>query len=170
MKYTPLPILIKNLYTIIVKKGLTLGGFSDNYECGYWGDDTPPRQKRKERKNSNQKSKIEIEKNYQITSDSTYAYLNVMLTPLHLLNDEEQEERTNLVQLYSVETQLEVSYKDSLDIYFDGIFIGSVQEIFEEEKIDNREIINQFCFNEGKLQKIEAFWSGELFYLRVKQP
>jgi hypothetical protein len=161
-------LLVKNVYTIIVKKGLTLGGFSDNYECGYWGDETPPMQKNKKARSANGTNDLKIEKTYVIKNDSKYLYLNILLSPLSLLRDEEQEERTNLIQLCNTETELELLHRQNLDIYYDDVFIGSVQKVFEDEGIDNTEIVNEFCFLDAKLKKIEAFWSGEFFCLRQR--
>jgi hypothetical protein len=143
-----------------------MGGFSDNYECGYWGDETPPRQKNKQTR-----SKVEaltINKKYVIKSNVKYRYLKVLLTPINLLNEEEQEERTNLIQLCNTETELTLVYEKDLNIYYDDVFIGSVQKVFENGNINNTKIVNDFCFKENKLQDIEALWSGEFFYLREK--
>ncbi len=144
-----------------------MGGFSDNYECGYWGDETPPIQKNKNAKIAKESNDFSAEKTYVIKNDAKYSYLHFMLTPIALLSDEEQEERTNLVQLCNTETELELRNKE-LEIYYDDVFIGSVEKVFKEDGIDNTEIVNEFCFIDNELKSIEAFWSGEIFSLRQK--
>ena len=86
-----------------------------------------------------------------------------------MLCDDEQEERTNLTQLCNVETDLELRSNDanSLDIYYDDVFIGGVQKVFEADNIDNTQIVNDFCFGDDGLNDVEAFWDGDVFYLRV---
>ena len=143
-----------------------MGGFSDNYECGYWGDETPPIQKNKKAKSANKINVSSVKKTYVITNDANYSYLHFMLTPIALLSDEEQEERTNLIQLCNTQTELELRNNQNLDIYYDDVFIGSVQKIFKDEEIDNTMIVNDFCFLNDKLQNIEALWSGDFFYLQ----
>ena len=143
-----------------------MGGFSDNYECGYWGDDTPPIQRKKKVTNDKFKnSNIEI--SYSVTNDGLYQYLDVLLTPINLLHSDEQEERINLIQLCNTLTQLElkITQDKKLEIYYDEVFIGYVQKVFEKENIDNTKIIDNFCFVDGKMQEIEALWNGEVFCL-----
>ncbi|CAA6805763.1 MAG: Unknown protein [uncultured Sulfurovum sp.] len=150
-----------------------MGGFSDNYECGYWGDETPPIQKNKKIKETNKVNNLNIKNLYKKRNDSNYEYLTVLLTPIHLLSDHEQEERTNLTQLCNTKTELELMYNQkhpqNLEIYYDAIFIGSVQKVLEEDGKDHTDIVDEFCFNaneQNNEKHIEAFWSGEFFYLQ----
>lgn len=147
-----------------------MGGFSDNYECGYWGNETPPIQKHKKLKNSNKSNDINIEKFYVETSDSAYRYLSIILTTISLLTDNEQEERTNLTQLCNTETALELTYNNDkeIKIYYDEVFIGFVQKIFKDEGLDQTKIINDFCFYSNKLKEIQAFWDGNIFFMKQK--
>jgi len=71
-----------------------MGGFSDNYECGYWGDEAPPMSKRQEKNFTRNK------------------------------------------------------------------------KIFEEDKIDNTKVVNDFCFFADELKDIQVFWDDENFYLK----
>lgn len=149
-----------------------MGGFSDNYECGYWGDETPPKQMNKKVKN-NKSSHLNVKKSYTVTDDDFYKYLNVMLTSIDLLGVGEQEERTNLIKLCNIETVLELIYtKDihkNIEIYYDEVHIGRVQKIFEDEGIDNTKIVDDFCFVGDELKDIEAIWTGDIFCLRVQK-
>lgn len=144
-----------------------MGGFSDNYECGYWGDETPPIQKNKKNKDStNNSNKKEF---YVETSDSIYRYLQVKLIPIKLLSDEEQEERTNLTQLCNTETALKLTQNHKeIKIYYDDIFIGFVQKVFRDEAVDHTSVVDKFCFFDDELKDVEAFWSGDVFYFREK--
>ena len=54
----------------------------------------------------------------------------------------------------------------ALALYHDDILLGMVQKVFEAEEIDNSEIVNEFCFFDDKLKKLDTFWDGMGFYLR----
>ena len=132
-----------------------MGGFSDNYECGYWDDDTPPHKVKK----------VDKKKIYKERRASNYCYLNV------LLDNEEHELPRDL----DLEVLLELRHhKDKEDakalaIYHDEILLGVVQKVFESEEMDNTQIVNEFCFFYDKLKKLDAFWDGMGFYLRSEK-
>ena len=54
----------------------------------------------------------------------------------------------------------------TLEVYFDGVYIGYVKKAFEEESIDYIELVDGFCFREEKLLNIKLFWNGLGFYLQ----
>ena len=147
-----------------------MGGFSDNYECGYWGDETPPMKMSQKLKDAKESSSLDKDNLYIKRSDSKYSYLNVMLTPISLLTDNEQEERTNLTQLCNMETALELIEDEhkNLKIYYDEVFIGLVQKVFKDKDIDHTNIVNNFCFEGDEEKGIQAFWSGDFFLLKEK--
>lgn len=144
-----------------------MGGFSDNYECGYWGDDALPI-RRNQKSKSQEPDDVKVHKLYRERNDKKYRYLDVILTPVRLLDDDEQEERVNLTQLYSIETALKliVTKEKTLDMYHEELYIGSVEKIFVDDTIDNTQIVNDFCFDKDTLKDVQAFWNGDIFYLR----
>jgi len=139
-----------------------MGGFSDNYECGYWGDEAPPMSKRQE-KNFTRNKKIYVER-----ISSKFKYLTVLLSSENLLTFCEKESRTNLCQTWyeDIELELRESTNKTLEIYYEKVFIGSVQKVFEEDKIDNTKVVNDFCFFADELKDIQVFWDDENFYLK----
>ena len=132
-----------------------MGGFSDNYECGYWDDDTPVHKLKK----------VDKKKIYKETISSKYCYLNVLLegNEHHLPRDLDIEV---LLELKHNENEAD---RKSLDVYDGDIFLGSVQKVFELEGIDNSKIVNEFCFLQDKFKEIDALWDGIKLYLRCKK-
>jgi len=129
-----------------------MGGFSDNYECGYWDEDSSsPKSTRANRK------KVYKEKN-----SSDIRYLNVLLTTT----------KHDLPKDWDIEIALEIKHnKDdskSIEVYHDEVFIGCVQKVFEDDGIDNTLIVNEFCFKGDALKDVSALWDGESFYLMQK--
>lgn len=132
-----------------------MGGFSDNYECGYWDEDpSSPKSTRANRK------KIYKEKNASDTS-----YLNVLLTTT----------KHNLPKDWDIEIALEIKHnkenkddRKTIEVYHDEVFIGYVQKLFEADGIDNTEVVNDFCFLDDELKDVSGLWDGESFYLVVK--
>ena len=146
-----------------------MGGFSDNYECGYWGDETPPMQKSKDKK-FHRNRKLYVEK-----VSSKHRFLIILLTKRELLTINGQEHRDKLCQAWDEDIALEVRHNreheednKTLEFYYESVFIGAVQKVFEEDKIDNTSVVNDFCFNGDELQNIEGFWDDENFYLKKK--
>lgn len=147
-----------------------MGGFSDNYECGYWDEDTPPIQRRQSIKNDNTLVLIE-DKVYSQRNDLNYSYIMVLLTPVQLLSPEARDMRMNLSILCNTETVLEFIYhkdhehgSDILEVYYDDISIGFVQK--RVGTIDYTEVVDSFCFDQNSLKEIEVLWDGEGFCLR----
>lgn len=146
-----------------------MGGFSDNYECGYWDEvPNPLLNKKKVHKHTNMIPPY-AHKHYKENSDLVYRYLYILLTPIALLDSHGQDTRINLFNTCNTETVLELSYDDTqknISFYYDEICIGGIQKVFEENKIDNTEIVNNFCFIKNEYKPLEAFWDGERIYLR----
>lgn len=147
-----------------------MGGFSDNYECGYWGDEAPPMSKRQD-KNFTRNKKTYVEK-----ISAKFKYLTVLLSSENLLTSSEQESRANLCQTWDEDILLELRHnrdnKDDnkkLDVYYESIFIGSIQKVFTEENIDNRTVVDDFCFINSELKEIQLFWDDENFYLKQEK-
>ena len=143
-----------------------MGGFSDNYECGYWDDEELIPKSRRTSKITHTQS---INKNYEIKSDKQYKYLYFILNSLEELSPEAQDSRNNFFMMNNTETSLEFKVdkeSKSIELYDDDLFIGSLEKVFQEECVDNTKIVDDFCFVDNKLQDLEAFWDGERFYLR----
>jgi len=114
-----------------------------------------------------------VQKHYSVRSDSVFTYLDVFLTPANLLRSDERYARTNLYKEYDTKTYLELLHdrgneydSKALEVYYNGTFIGHIMKIFKDENIDNTRVVNNFCFDENRLNNIELFWSGEKFFLK----
>lgn len=145
-----------------------MGGFSDNYECGYWDEAEPISRKNKKTTTQDINKKIL----YKIESDLEYQYLYILLTPLHLLTPHQKDNRITLTKTCSNQTSLEVNEKitqnKTIEIYYEDSSIGNILKISENNNINYSHIVNDFCFIDDKLKEIEAFWDGFNFYIRRK--
>ncbi len=145
-----------------------MGGFSDNYEGGYWDLNGLPTAMKQE----NKYNSINTEKSYEVDSDTTHDYLAVRLSLTHLLKSNEQYIRGRLCHNHDQDTPLKLIYNQenkNLELYYRETFIGSIQKKFEQEGIDNSSMVNDFCLENGVLKKVEALWNGEDFYLKKKR-
>jgi len=144
-----------------------MGGFSSNYEGGYLDFNEDPKWMSKEEKKESRYAYLRQKKVYRKTSGSSAEYLNILLSPLKLLNTSEQHVRTELCDIDDEDIELTLKQSDeALKVYYNGVYIGNIQELFEEDQIDNRAILHDFCFSEMKLQNIQIIWDGEGFYLK----
>lgn len=146
-----------------------MGGFSDNYECGYWEVEESTPKSSKSNKNKF-KNTLSINKKYIITSDKNYDYLYFMLSPIELLESYEQDTRNNFFRMNNTETALEFKVnmdRKSIELYDEELYIGSLRKVFEEENINNTKIVDDFCFTNNRFEDLEAFWNGEKFYLKA---
>jgi hypothetical protein len=129
-----------------------MGGFSDNYECGYWDEELPAYRPLKKYQSSDA-----LQEQSDLPYDDTYLYFPMTLTPQEALDDDTFESRMNLVRLCNTATALDVVRdKGELQLFYEGDFIGNVVAIEGVKRIDEELLSGT----------IEAFWSGSCFYLR----
>lgn len=144
-----------------------MGGFSSNYEGGYLDFDDNPKWMSKEGKKESKYTYLRQKKVYHKTSGSSADYLNILLNSMELLTASEKEKREELCAIDDEDIELTLkSHHQELKVYYEEIYIGSIQKTFEEDGIDNSTVLNDFCFEKNKLQNIEVLWDGEGFYLR----
>ncbi len=165
-----------------------MGDFDDAYEMGLvdsegtatgvgWNDDY----KMQKRPNYNKDTQEcynydnKIQKFYKETSDSTYRYIKVILTPASLLNSEEKYARKELYEEYEDEIVLELIHdrgneydRKALEVYYEHIYIGHIRKKFKDSDIDNTRIINDFCFENNRLKDVDIVWDGNNFILSQK--
>jgi len=144
-----------------------MGGFSSNYEGGYLDFNEDPKWMGKEAQKENKYAHLKQKKVYHKTSGSSADYLNILLNSMELLTASEKEKREELCAIddEDIELTLKNNHQD-LNVYYEEVYIGSVQKVFEEDKIDNTTIINEFCFKDNELENIKVLWDGEGFYLK----
>jgi hypothetical protein len=144
-----------------------MGGFSSNYEGGYLDFDDNPKWMSKDNKKESKYAYLRQKKVYHKTSGSSANYLNVLLNSMELLTASEKEKREELCAIddEDIELTLKSDYQE-LKVYYEQVYIGSIQKTFEEDGIDNSTVLNDFCFEKNKLKNIEILWDGEGFYLR----
>jgi hypothetical protein len=141
-----------------------MGGFSSNYEGGYLDFEETPKWMNQEKK-SEIKEKAKI---YKEKSSAENRYLNVLLSDENLLNPEGKTCREDLCQYCESDIYLMLQQEgQEIRVYYQNNYIGNIQKSFE--KIDNTEVLNDFCFVENRLKDIEAFWDGKTFYLKEKK-
>jgi len=152
-----------------------MGGFSSNYEGGYLDFDDDPKWMADNNAKRDKYARLRQRKSYYETGNSNHRYINVLLTSVKLLSDLEQNKRDELCEIDDEDIILELKHNTkkkedakALDVYYESTFIGSVQKVFNAEQIDNSQIINDFCFEDGRLKNIEVFWDGEAFVLKQK--
>ncbi|CAA6816978.1 MAG: Unknown protein [uncultured Sulfurovum sp.] len=152
-----------------------MGGFSSNYEGGYLDFDNNPKWIHDKSKKNDRYAHLRQKKVYHESSSSKYRYLSVLLTPTNLLTEIQQEKKTELYQIDDADVLLKLKHNKtnaldslSLEVYYENIFIGSVQKVFEDDDIDNTTIVNEFCFLDEELKKVDIIWDGEGFYLKEK--
>jgi hypothetical protein len=144
-----------------------MGGFSSNYEGGYLDFDDNPKWMGKEGKKEHKYAHLKQKKLYRKTTGSRANYLNILLTPANLLNNIEQSKREELCAIDDEDIELTLQNDNQdLKVYYEEVYIGSIQRVFEEDGIDNTAIINAFCFKDNELENIQTLWDGEGFYLR----
>ena len=149
-----------------------MGGFSDNYECGYWDEETASSQKEKRIKRNNILPSS-YDNAYTQKSDLNYIYLMVLLTPISLLSAEGRDMRMNLSLLCNTQTTLRfIYYKEHekgnhlIEVYYEDIAIGYVEK--SVDTMDYTEIVDDFCLRQDGIKKVEVLWDGEEFCLRRK--
>ncbi|CAA6826621.1 MAG: Unknown protein [uncultured Sulfurovum sp.] len=147
-----------------------MGGFSSNYEGGYLDFDDDPKWMNQKMKQDNRFAYLKKKKLYTIRNGTNHNYLNILLTTASLLTEEAQQKRAELYAIDDSDVQLELKHdSENLKIYYEKTHIGSVQIFFEEDDIDNTEVIHDFCFIKNTLTKIEAIWDGEGLYLKAEK-
>ncbi len=116
---------------------------------------------------------LTIKDSYKETEDEEFAYLSVLLTPMDLLKSNERFARAQLYKIDSEQISLEIVHdrfneKDSraLEVYYNETFIGYVRKRFDNEYIDNTQIVDNFFFDGDKFKNLEMYWNGSTFYIR----
>ncbi len=117
-----------------------------------------------------------IKCSYKKSDDSEFNYLKVILTPMDLLKSDERFKRAQLYQLGNQKINLNIMYDrfhedddKSLEVYYDQIFIGHVRKLFNKEKVDKTNIVNEFCFDENNFRDIKMYWNGESFIIQSEK-
>jgi len=152
-----------------------MGGFSSNYEGGYLDFDDDPKWMNRDNTKKDKYGRLRQKNAYYETGNSHHRYINILLTSAHLLTDYQQNKRDELCKIDDEDIELELTHNrenkedaKTLDVYYESTFIGSVQKVFNDEQIDNSQIIHDFCFDNEQLKNIEVFWDGETFVLKQK--
>lgn len=144
-----------------------MGGFSSNYEGGYLDFDDNPKWMGKEAEKENRYAHLRQKKVYRESKGRNASYLNVLLSPMELLTQREQEQRRELCEIDDEDIQLELEIQEeAYKVYYQGVYIGYIVKKFDKENIDNTAVLQSFCLEDNEEKKINIIWDGEGFFLR----
>jgi len=109
-----------------------------------------------------------------VDENKNLLYKNFVLTPAKYLTNEQRYTRARLqklrgrsVELEALNDKFNAHDRKSIEVYYNGVFIGYIQKHFNDIGIDNTDNVNEFCFDSnGTLRgDIKAVWNGNCYFL-----